>query len=107
MNFDISFLLIRPTVHKHSLTSLSIKHTKNKYYISITAPNSKGTIGIIGTVCGNNNINLSSILQKGTNEDNTAQIIVITEECNEFDIQNAIDEMNKHNIKINNLIRVM
>lgn len=93
--------------HKEQAEQIDIKHTKNKYYISITAPNSKGTIGIIGTVCGNNNINLSSILQKGTNEDNTAQIIVITEECNEFDIQNAIDEMNKQNIKINNLIRVM
>lgn len=93
--------------HKKEAEIVDIKHTKNKYYISITAPNSKGTIGAIGTVCGENNINLSSILQKGTKEDNTAQIIVITEESAELDIQNAIAELNKHNIVINNLIRVM
>lgn len=86
---------------------IDIKHTKNKYYISIKAPNSKGTIGIIGTVCGENNINLSSILQKGIKEDNTAQVIVITEESSESDIQNAIDKLKTHNIEINNLIRVM
>ena len=93
--------------HKEEAEIIDIKHTKNKYYISIKAPNSKGTIGLIGTVCGNNNINLSSILQKGTKEDNTAQVIVITEESNEFDIQKAIEELNSHNIEINNLIRVM
>ena len=86
---------------------MKTKHKKNKYYISIKAPNSKGTIGTIGTVCGNNNINLSSILQKGIKEDNTAQVIVITEVANEIDIQNAIKELNAQNIEINNLIRVM
>ena len=93
--------------HKEKANQVDIKHTKNKYYISIKAPNSKGTIGIIGTVCGNNNINLSSILQKGIKEDNTAQVIVITEVANELDIQNAIKELNAQNIEINNLIRVM
>lgn len=93
--------------HKEKAKQIDIKHTKNKYYISIKAPNSKGTIGIIGTACGNNNINLSSILQKGIKEDNTAQVIVITEVANEFDIQNAIKELNAQNIEINNLIRVM
>ncbi len=93
--------------HKEMAEQIDIKHTKNKYYISIKAPNSKGTIGIIGTVCGENNINLSSILQKGIKEDNTAQVIVITEESSESDIQNAIDKLKTHNIEINNLIRVM
>lgn len=93
--------------HKENAEQIDIKYTKNKYYISIKAANSKGTIGIIGTVCGNNNINLSSILQKGIKDDNTAQVIVITEVANEFDIQNAIKELSAQNIEINNLIRVM
>lgn len=93
--------------HKEWAEIADIKETKNKYYISIKAPNSKGTIGTIGTVCGENNINLSSILQKGIKEDNTAQVIVITEESNESDVQNAINELKCHNIEINNLIRVM
>ncbi len=94
-------------IDKDHAEQIDIKHTKNKYYISIKAPNSKGTIGAIGTVCGNNNINLSSILQKGIKEDNTAQVIVITEIANEIDIQNAICQMKEQNIEINNLIRVM
>lgn len=93
--------------HKEWAEIVDIKETKNKYYISIKAPNSKGTIGTIGTVCGENNINLSSILQKGIKEDNTAQVIVITEESNESDVQNAISELKNHSIEINNLIRVM
>ena len=93
--------------HKEMAEQIDIKHTKNKYYISIKAPNSKGTIGILGTVFGENNINILSLLQKGVKEDNTAQVIVITEEAAEFDIQNAINQLKAHNIEINNLIRVM
>ncbi len=93
--------------HKEMAEQIDIKHTENKYYISIKAPNSKGTIGAIGTVCGENNINILSLLQKGVKEDNTAQVIVITEEAAELDIQNAINQLKAHNIEINNLIRVM
>ncbi len=93
--------------HKEMAVQTDILDTKNSYYISITAPNAMGVIGVIGTACGENKINISSVLQKGTQKDGTAQIIVITEECSERDIQNAIEELKKQSIKINNLIRVM
>ena len=93
--------------HKEKAVQKDVLDTKNNYYISITAQNAMGTIGVIGTVCGNNKINLSSVLQKGTEPDGTAHIIVITEECSERDIQNTIKEHQKDSIKINNLIRVM
>ncbi len=93
--------------HKEMAEQIDIKHTKNKYYLSIKAPNSKGTIGVLGTVFGENNINILSLLQKGIKDDNTAQVIVITEEAAESDIQNAIDKLKAHSIEINNLIRVM
>lgn len=93
--------------HKEKAVQMDVLDTKNNYYISITAQNARGTIGVIGTVCGKNKINLSSVLQKGTEPDGTAHIIVITEECSERDIQNAIKELEKDSIKINNLIRVM
>lgn len=93
--------------HREMAVQTDILDTKNSYYISITAPNAMGVIGVIGTACGKNKINISSVLQKGTQKDGTAQIIVITEECSERDIQNVIEELKKQSIKINNLIRVM
>lgn len=84
-----------------------ILNTKNSYYISINAQNARGTIGSIGTICAQNNINLQSVIQKGIKEDNTAQIIVITETSLEADIQNALNEFKNQNIKVTNLIRVI
>lgn len=84
-----------------------ILETKNSYYIAINAQNARGTIGTIGTICAKNNINLQSIIQKGIKEDNTAQIIVITETSLEADIQNALNEFKNQNIEVTNLIRVI
>lgn len=107
INHTDTILPLSRCTHSEYAEQISINNTKNSYYISIKAPNSPGTIGAIGTICGNNKINLSSILQKGIDEDNTAHVIVITESSCESDIQKAICELNKQNIKINNLIRVM
>lgn len=84
-----------------------ILNTKNSYFLAINAQNARGTIGAIGTVCAENNINLQSILQKGIKEDNTALIVVITETSYEKDIQNAVKKLNEQNIKVTNLIRVI
>ena len=84
-----------------------ILNTKNSYFLAINAQNARGTIGTIGSVCAENNINLQSILQKGIKEDNTALIVVITEASYEADIQNAVKKLNEQNIKVTNLIRVI
>ena len=91
--------------HSQDADMIPIDETYNKYYISITAPNNTGVIGKIGTICANKNISLSSILQKGFSDNNTADITVITEICKEADIQSAIKELDE--CKINSLIRVM
>ena len=48
-------------------------------------------------------------MQKGTKEDNTAEIVVITEKSKESDVQNALGELLKSDCinKIDNLLRVM
>ncbi len=48
-------------------------------------------------------------MQKGTNEDNTAEIVVITEKSKESDVQNALGEMLESDSinEINSLLRVM
>ena len=90
--------------HSENAKMIDISETYNKYYISITAPNNIGVIGKIGTICANKHISLSSILQKGVSDDNTADITVITEKCKEADIQSAISELK--DCTINSLIRV-
>ncbi len=95
--------------HEEIADQIEIGDTYNDYYISINASNNPGAIGIIGTICGKNNISISTIMQKGINPDNTAQIVVITEKSKESDVQNALKEMLKSDsIKnIDNLLRVM
>ena len=95
--------------HNEIADQINIGDTYNEYYISINASNNPGAIGVIGTICGNNNINISTIMQKGTKDDNTAEIVVITEKSKEADVQNALQELLKSECikNIDNLLRVM
>jgi homoserine dehydrogenase len=90
--------------HTSKANPVNIDNTYNKYYISITAPNAIGVIAKIGTICANKNISLSSILQKGVSDDNTADITVITESCQEKLIKEVVNELN--NCTVNSIIRV-
>ena len=95
--------------HNENAQQIAIGDTYNKYYIRIHAADTPGVIGTIGSICGQHNINISSIMQKDSRNENCAEIIVITDICKESDIQNAINEMrNNESIEdIKNLVRVM
>lgn len=94
--------------HEENAAPISIADTENKYYLSITAQNSKGVIGRIGKACEENNISLASIVQKEVVADNAAKITVITELCKEADMQKVIEIFNQDPAitKVNSLIRV-
>lgn len=99
------YLLPMMRCHHHSTANpVKIEDTYNKYYLSITAPNAIGVIAKIGTICANKDISLSSILQKGVEADNTAEITVITEKCLEKKIREVVAELD--NCTVNSLIRV-
>lgn len=95
--------------HSINAQQIDIKDTANKYYLSITAANTPGVIGSIGEICGRHNISLASVLQKGIDKENTAEIVVITEDSKESDVNSALEALkdNANIVKINNLIRVM
>ena len=95
--------------HEENAEMLDILETTNRYYISINAKNDFGVIASLGKIFAENKISVSNILQKGLMADNTANIIVITENCLEKDLQNAIKTLKKDDCinKINSLIRVM
>lgn len=95
--------------HGENAKMLDVLQTSNKYYLSINTKNKIGVIAALGHIFEGNKISVSSILQKGLKDDNTANIIVITEKCLEKDMQNAIKQLKNDDCinKINSLIRVM
>ncbi|MBR1754737.1 homoserine dehydrogenase [bacterium] len=106
--FDGNPLPIMQCHHEKIAQMLDISETKNKYYISINAKNNFGVIESLGRIFAHNEISISIILQKGLQSDNTANVVVITEECFENNMQSAICELEKEDCvkRINSLIRV-
>ena len=99
------YLLPMMRCHHHSVANpVNINDTYNKYYLAIKAPNAIGVIAKIGTICANKHISLASILQKGVDSDNTAEITVITEKCLERSIKEVIAELT--GCEVMSLIRV-
>lgn len=101
-----------PMMRCHHCVSANMKdvsQTSNKYYISINTKNNVGVIAALGKIFAENQISVSSILQKGLMADNTANIIVITESALEENLQNAIKMLKNDSCinKVNSLIRVM
>ncbi len=94
--------------HEENAVMMDVSETENKYYISITAQNSKGVIGRIGKACEENNISLASIVQKEVAGNNAARITVITELSKEKDMQKVIEIFNNDPAitEVNSLIRV-
>ena len=70
-----------------------------------------GVIGTIGTICGKHNINFASLLHKDATEteEQSAEVVVITAEAKESDIQDAINELQSNDCikEVKSLIRVM
>ena len=95
--------------HNETAETVDITDTNNKYYMSINALNKMGVIGTIGKICEDNNISVACILQRGLKENNTADIVVITELCREKDMQNALSQLNNNDFinKVNSIIRVL
>lgn len=94
--------------HTDTATSLRIEETANRYYIMLNTVDTPGAIGIIGTICGKHNINLSDILQKGS-QDAQAEVVIITGLCNEGNMKKALEEMKNSKVitEVQSLIRVM
>lgn len=94
--------------HQDYAELVDITETYNKYFIHIISKNKPGVVGKLGDICGSKEINILSLLQKGTLENGTARIIILTEEAKEGSINEAIKIMKKDSdIKeIVNVIRV-
>lgn len=81
--------------HSEDAVMFDINNTVNKYYIALSVKNKKGVIGRLGAICAENDISLSNIVQKGVEDDNTADIYVITEHAYERDVQKMAQALSK------------
>lgn len=106
-----SILPMMHCCHSENATPIAISDTKNKYYILMDVNDKPGVIGTIGTICGKHNINFASLLQKDATQtdDQTAEVVVITANALEADIQEAIKELQSNDCikEVKSLIRVM
>jgi len=86
--------------HNEYAQIVDVKDSQSKYFIHIITLNNQGVIGRLGDIFGNNNISLSSILQRGLLPDGTARIVLMTEEAKESDFSTAIETLkNDENLK--------
>ncbi len=93
--------------HSKNAEMINYLDTYNKYYMSLNVNNNTGVIATIGSICAENGISLSSILQKGLQNNNTADITIVTEKVKEANLQNMIEKLKQNGYKVNSLIRVL
>ncbi len=81
-------------------TVIPIEETENKYYLRLIAIDKVGGIAEMTKVFADKRINIETILMKEVTEDNTAEIVIVTETCKEKLIQETEKELlNKSYIK--------
>jgi homoserine dehydrogenase len=74
---------------------VSIDELITKYYLRFTVKDETGVLASITSVLSKKGISVESILQKPTGKGLAATIIVVTHECKEADIRDAIAEIEK------------
>lgn len=72
---------------------LPVTDTQNRYYIRLNTLDVPGVMGKLGTICGDFGVSLESVLQKRTNPDGTASIVLITHDVSESHMRQALQQM--------------
>lgn len=71
-----------------------IEETQNAYYIRLETDDQPGVIGQLGKACGDHQVSLEAIMQKGVHPDsNTATIVLLTHQVLESNLQAALREI--------------
>jgi homoserine dehydrogenase len=75
----------------HNVPLLPIAKTTNAYYIRLETEDMSGVIGNLGLACGEHNVSLDAVMQKGTHpETHSATIVLLTHAVQEADMQAAL-----------------
>lgn len=72
-----------------------ISETVNHYYIRFSAMDKPGVLSKITGILGENNISISSMIQKGRQVGGAVPIVMMTHEAKEKDVRKALDEIDR------------
>ena len=72
-----------------------ISETVNHYYIRFSAMDKPGVLSRISGILGENNISISSMIQKGRQVGGSVPIVMMTHEAKEKDVRKALDEIDR------------
>ncbi len=73
---------------------IPVSETRNAYYIRLEAEDESGVIGNLGKACGDHNVSLDAIMQKGTDpKTGSATIVLITHDVQESAMQAALEQI--------------
>lgn len=86
-----------------------VSETTNCYFLRIRTDDKAGVVGQIGTIFGKHDVSINTLTQRGTNQDNTASITLLTHLVKEEKLQRALAEIKNTNVvkQVENVIRVL
>lgn len=90
-------------------TLLPMGETRNQYYLRLNTADKPKVIGNLGIACGEAGVSLASVMQKSTNPDGTASIVLITHEVSESQMNQALNTIRSQDTtqNIGCLLRVL
>lgn len=69
----------------------SMDDVRCKYYIRMQTADRPGVLGSVANVLGDNNVSLASVMQKGTRDDGSAEVIWVTHEAPEPSVRKSLE----------------
>jgi homoserine dehydrogenase len=80
----------------------------SKYYLRFSIVDSPGVLSQISGILGEHNISISSVLQKGRNEEKAVPLVIITHEAQEKNVRHALEKIDGLDIVLDKtkLIRI-
>ena len=87
----------------------SMQNLKTAYYFRFSALDKPGVLSKIAGILGENNISISSVIQKGRDTDGAVPIVTLTHEAFERDVRSALEKIDKLDVLQDKtmMIRVM
>jgi len=88
--------LMPPLAHARAGNDIRIQGIEDlitPYYFRFSAVDKPGVLSKISGVLGENNISISSVIQKGRGEKGAVPIVMLTHEAREKDVMKALNEM--------------
>jgi len=83
----------------------SINDINTKYYLRLEVNDIAGVLAKVATILGNKNISIKNMVQKPL-DDNKSNLLLSTHTCNEKDIKDAMDSLEKDNIVLSKPVMI-